>query len=121
LYQELDAVESEEALEKFEKELIDRFGPLPEPAKELLLSIHLRMLAKKLGFERIVMKNNMMLCYFIGNKDSKYFQSEAFGKVLALLAEQKSIELKDKNNKLYLRIPQISTISQGIQKLNQLV
>lgn len=82
LYMELDNLETEESLHQFKKQLVDRFGAIPKQVKELLNALRLRWTAKKLGFERIVFKNNKFRCYFVGNQTSPYYQSATFAAVL---------------------------------------
>ncbi len=67
LYRELDQIQRQEDLQLFEKGLIDRFGPLPGPSQDLLQVVNLRQLANRLGFEKIVLKNEKMIGYFVSN------------------------------------------------------
>jgi len=53
LYKRLSACETREELEAMREELVDRFGELPEPARALLDSHLLRILAKPVGVARI--------------------------------------------------------------------
>ena len=82
LYRELDGLEADSAIEAFRKRLIDRFGPIPETAEELIRVVQLRRLAKYFGAERVMLKNNRMRLYFVKDDDSPFFQSPAFGQVI---------------------------------------
>ncbi len=82
LYTELDNIETEEKLQKFKTDLLDRFGTLPKPVVELFYAVRLRWVAKKLGFERIIFKHNKLRCYFVANQTSPYYQSALFTGVL---------------------------------------
>jgi transcription-repair coupling factor (superfamily II helicase) len=82
LYRELDNQENESQLQKFEASLTDRFGKLPAASSDLLNVVRLRWAAMNLGVERIVLKNQKMICYFPSDQRSPYYQSDAFGKVL---------------------------------------
>jgi transcription-repair coupling factor (superfamily II helicase) len=53
LYKRLANCEDEEALNVLREELVDRFGPLPEPARTLIDSHRLRILGKPLGIARV--------------------------------------------------------------------
>ncbi|WP_408611816.1 transcription-repair coupling factor [Chitiniphilus purpureus] len=53
LYKRLANCDTSEALDDVQQELIDRFGLLPDPARVLLDSHRLRMLAKPLGIAKI--------------------------------------------------------------------
>ncbi len=112
LYQELDNLETELEIEAFAKQLKDRFGPYPTEVDELLDSVRLRRLGQRIGFEKIVLKQSRLLCYFTSDQDSPYYQSEKFNKVLAFLGRQKQVQMKERNNKLYLSF-------QGVEKVHE--
>jgi len=81
LYRELDNIHSEDQLLEFKKRLIDRFGPLPEEAEELLQVVRVRWICCRLGVEKILLKGERMTLYLVQHKDA-YWQSEAFGKIV---------------------------------------
>ena len=83
LYRELDGLETDEAVEAFRRRLIDRFGPIPEEAEELIRVVRLRRLGKYFAAERIMLKNQRMRLYFVKDDDSPFFQAPAFGQCIA--------------------------------------
>lgn len=83
LYRELDGLETDEQIEQFRKRMLDRFGPLPEPAEELIRVVRLRRLGKYFGAERIVLKMGRMRLFFVSNPDSPFYQSAAFGQLIS--------------------------------------
>ncbi|HEU0112461.1 MAG TPA: transcription-repair coupling factor [Flavisolibacter sp.] len=85
LYSRLDNCESDEELAMMEQELTDRFGPLPSQVQELFITIKCRKLAVELGFERMILKNDSLKCYFVNKPDSPYFESETFNSILQYL------------------------------------
>jgi len=85
LYSRLDNCETEEELQAMEQELVDRFGALPVQVQELFITVRCRKLAVDLGFERMILKNDSLKCYFINRPDSPYFESETFNKILKYL------------------------------------
>ena len=85
LYTRLDNSENEAELQRFHQELTDRFGPVPEPLEDLFRTIRSRKLAVDLGFEKMLLKDDTLKCFFVGNPDSPYFQSETFNKLLLYL------------------------------------
>ena len=112
LYRELDNLETEENLQQFEVGLIDRFGKLPDQSKELLEVVRLRWLSIELGIERIILKNKKMICYFISDQQSAYYQSPAFTKVLQFVQRNPGkCRMKEKLNKLSLSFDHIKTIN----------
>ena len=111
LYRELDAMKDEQQLQKFFAALEDRFGPLPEPLKQLGYVVRVRRLAITLGFERIVLKNGIMLAYFISNPESTYFQSRYFTNILQYItAHPKNFQVKERKNKLFIKILGVKSI-----------
>ena len=88
LYTELDAIETEEALAEFESRLRDRFGKLPVQVKGLFEGLRLRWVCKALGFERIILKNDKLRCYFVENPQSSFYESSLFNNILQLVSTQ---------------------------------
>lgn len=119
LYKDLDAIEKEEDLLKFETNMIDRFGALPPQVKELINAIRLRWMAQQIGFEKIVLKNKRMIGYFVGNPSSPYYQSEAFTKVLNFIQRNpQKAKMKEMKDKLTLSFEGVTTIKDAIAKLS---
>lgn len=115
LYKELDNIEVEGELELFANKLKDRFGTLPEETRDLIQSMRLRWMAKKLGFEKLTLKFGRMTATFTGNHDSPYFQSEAFGKVLQFIkTNPKASTMKQVKEKLTMRFEKVRSVNRGI-------
>lgn len=85
LYTRLDNCENEEELKAMEVEMSDRFGALPPQVQELFITVRCRKLAVELGFERMILKNDALKCYFINRPDSPYFESATFNAILQYL------------------------------------
>ncbi len=121
LYRELDNMENHEQLQQFKTNLQDRFGAVPTPAEELLKVVQLRWLAIDLGIERIILKNGKLVCYFVSDQNSPYYQSLQFTKVLQFLqAGSIPCEMKENNNKLSLVFSEIKHIADIIAILKQI-
>ncbi len=125
LYRELDNITKEEELTQYQEHLRDRFGPLPIEVSELINVVRMRWAAMKLGFEKITLKNNKMLSYFLSKQDSDYYNSPMFKAVL-LYAQKtpKQTALKEQNNKLWLTIENIKSVDEAIlvlEKINTLI
>ena len=67
------------------QELVDRFGPVPEPVNDLFITVRCRKLGVDLGFEKMSLKDNTLRCFFINRPDSPYFESALFNKILEYL------------------------------------
>jgi transcription-repair coupling factor (superfamily II helicase) len=85
LYTRLDNCETDKELEAFKSEMLDRFGPIPQPVDDLFATVRCRKLAVDLGFEKMSLKDDTLRCYFINRPDSPYFESDVFKNVLAFL------------------------------------
>ena len=128
LYRELDNLSSEDALLEYQKRLIDRFGPLPEEAEQLLNVVRLRWLCCKMGIEKVILKQERMSLYFT-NSHPKYFQSEIFGKLVQYacsradrcrLVEDKNREGKP-TGKRYMVVQQVKTIGGALHLLSKVM
>ncbi len=114
LYRELDHLQSEEEVAEFRKRMIDRFGPVPREADELMCVVGLRRLGKSLGCEKIMLKQGTMQLQFVSNVNSPFYRSEMFSRVLAYATTHiQDCALKEKNNKRFLRIRDIKSVEQA--------
>ena len=121
LYKELDTMSQESELERFKREAEDRFGPVPPQLEELMDVVRLRREAQKLGIERVVLKNNIMLCYFVSNQMSPFYTSSIFEKVLGNVQKYGSrFQVKESNGKLYFRADRVETVKQAVQRIGML-
>ena len=121
LYNELDHIENEEGLMRFTDNLIDRFGPLPKQAADLLNTVRLRWLARDLGFEKLVLKHNDMTCYFLSDQESDYFKSDVFNSIITYAASHiKRCMFKEQNGKNILIIKVIERVGDALQLLKEM-
>lgn len=120
LYKSIDSFKSEYEIQKFRNELKDRFGNIPKQTEELFDAVRLRMKGEELGLEKITLKKKTLICYFISNKESAYYQSEVFNRVLQFLQKPSSkiVDFKEKNNKLTMTLPNVNTISDALKFLS---
>ncbi|MCK0107728.1 transcription-repair coupling factor [Flavobacteriaceae bacterium S0825] len=105
LYTELNELKTEEELEAFEARLVDRFGELPIQVVDLLNSVRIKWIAAKLGFEKIIMKQNRCIGYFIKDQQSSFYQSVGFTKVLQYIQNHPTAcKMKEKQTRQGLRL-----------------
>jgi len=122
LYQEMDNLENEKQLEKFSNQLIDRFGPLPSEVNDLIQSFQLRWLAQSLGLEKLVLKQNKMIGYFISNPQSKFYETDTFTKVLGYIQRApKGCKISEKNDRLRIIYDDVKDINKAFDKLNDIL
>ncbi|MBL4723920.1 MAG: transcription-repair coupling factor, partial [Lutibacter sp.] len=105
LYNQLSELKTEEDLQKFELEITDRFGELPIQIVDLLNSVRLKWIAKHLGIERLILKQKRMICYFISNQQSSFYNTSTFTKVLEYTQKNPTTcVMKEKETKAGLRL-----------------
>ena len=122
LYKELDNSEKEEEITAFEEKLIDRFGPIPEATQEMIKAVKLRWIAKEIGLEKVVLKQQKMVCYFVSNQESPYFQSPAFSKVLQYVQQNPNrCKLKERKEKLSLVYEGVKSVQQAMELLKEVI
>lgn len=120
LYQQLDNLENKVALEKFSSRLQDRFGPLPRAVKELFRSFELRWLAEELGIEKLVIKSNTMVCSFISNPQSAFYDSPAFQRILAYVqSSPRDCKMSEKNDKLRMIYSNVLAVEHAFKRLEE--
>lgn len=111
LYQELDNITLEAKLVEFEAGLEDRFGPVPAPVKDLFTTIRCRWEAIALGFEKMILKEEKLRCYFINNPDSPYFESPTFQHILSYIQTRtNNAKLKQVGKNFMLVVDRIKTM-----------
>ena len=124
LYTQLNNLKTEEELQKFESEIIDRFGELPTQVEDLLNSVRIKWIATKIGLEKIIMKQGKLIGYFISNQQSGFYQSDMFTKVLQFVQLHPNIcKMKEKQTRKGLRLlltfEQINTIEKALNTMSQ--
>ncbi|MFT3740247.1 MAG: transcription-repair coupling factor [Breznakibacter sp.] len=121
LYRDLDNIETEDALMLFAQNLEDRFGKLPRQTLELIEVVRVRWTARSLGIEKIVLRNNLLVLYFVSNPQSMFYQSATFGKILAWLQQNpRKATMKETKNRLTLSFANIESIEEMSQRLRML-
>lgn len=122
LYTQLDDIEEEEVLQKFAEELKDRFGPIPKQVEELFTTIRCRWMAKDLGFEKMILKNDQLRLYFISDPDSPYFESETFNHIMMFIQTQvNNAKLKQVGKNFLLKVDRISSMQDVHQLLSRII
>lgn len=113
LYRELDNIPDEEGLQKFARELEDRFGALPGQVSDLMEIVRTRRKCLVLGVERLLVKNGKMTMYFIADQASMFYQSAVFSNLLKFVQSQTvPCRLSEKNDKLSLVFEAVKTVGQ---------
>ena len=121
LYRELDNIEKDEDLDAYRKRLQDRFGPVPRQGEELMQVVALRRVGKRLGCEKIILKQGRMQMQFVSNPNSVYYQSEAFDKVLNYIGyHPRRCNLKERNGKRSMVVSDVAMVGEGVMVLRDI-
>ncbi|WP_298148752.1 transcription-repair coupling factor [Flavobacterium sp.] len=125
LYNELGEVKDETALQKFEEKLVDRFGPLPKQAVDLLTSLKLKWYGTKLGVEKVVLKQSKMILYFVSDQQSEYYSSEQFRRIIDFVQKNPQLaKLKEKQTpaglKLLLTFESVKSVRKAVHLFEQI-
>lgn len=121
IYKELDSLSSDKEIEQMKVKLSDRFGQIPEELSRLFDIVRIRQTGQKLGFEKIIIKNGVMIAFFISNPLSNYYRSDRFAKILEnVTLNPRLFELKQNDNKLRIFVRNVDTISKAYDILKKL-
>lgn len=111
LYRELDSLDTDAQLADFRQRMLDRFGPLPPAGEELLRIVPLRRQGRKLGCERLTLKNGRLTLYFVSNPDSPFYHSAAFSSVIAYATSHfRRCELAEQKGKRRMLVRNVPTV-----------
>lgn len=121
LYRELDNIERDEELEAYRQRLIDRFGPVPRQGEELMLVVPLRRVGRRLGCEKIILRQGRMQMQFVSNTQSAFYQSAAFGHVINYIGyHPRRCNLKEKNGKRSMVVSQVASVKEAVEILKDI-
>ncbi len=120
-YKELDSIANEQDLSNFRERMLDRFGPIPPQTEDLFHTVRLRWLARKIGFEKLVLRNQRLSAYFVSNPESDYYQSLQFTSILEYIKVNAIAgKMKEERGKLIMTFTGISDIQQAVEALRPL-
>ncbi len=122
LYQELDGIERETDLMEFRTRLTDRFGAIPDVTAELLRIPRLRRLARRLGIEKVALKQGRMYTYFVDESNKAYYQSDMFGRMLNYLtAHPRRVQIRENGGKRSFGILNVKTVETAVAILQEII
>lgn len=121
LYQRLDNMERPEDIEQFRANLRDRFGEVPGVTEELIKVVPLRLEARRLGIERLILKGGRMYLYFVSSDNQAYYNSPAFGKVISWVSSNFArAQLRERGDKRSITIEQVPDVSSALAILQEI-
>lgn len=120
IYRSIDSMSSDKEIDNYAKRLEDRFGTLPEEVKNLFLVVKIRNRGAALGFEKVIIKNGIMIAFFVSNPMSPYYKSEVFEKVMGRISDMGGkLELKQVENKLKIVARGVPSLAVAFNILNR--
>ena len=121
IYKDLDSTPDDRSLAQMKERLVDRFGKFPEEVQRLFDIVRIRHLAEKLGFEKVIIKNGIMIAFFISNPVSKYYRSKKFADILDRINTSAPLfELKQNDDRLRIIVRKVDSISRAYSVLQKL-
>ena len=121
LYTRLDNCETEDDLRSFHTELHDRFGTIPPQVEDLFDTVRCRKAAVQLGFERMILKDEVLKCYFVNKHDSPYFESDVFKNILQYIQTRTNKARLKQVGKLFMLVVQdITNMRELLQFLQKM-
>ena len=122
LYRELDNINDDNNLEAYRQRLIDRFGEIPHEGLELMQVVPLRRLGKRLGCEKISLKQGKMNMQFVANPESAYYQSRTFSAVINYVGNHpRRCDFKQVGTRRLLTISEIPTVEAAVSVLREML
>ena len=120
IYRTIDAMSSDKEIDRFASQLADRFGEFPAEIGNLFEVVKIRNLGAALGFEKIIVKNGLLIAFFIANQMSPYYKSNTFETILQRTAEMPRYELKQAESKLKIVVRGVPSLKDAHAILSKL-
>ena len=121
IYRAIDSMNSDKEIDNYAKRMADRFGKLPEELENLFYVVKIRNAGAVIGFEKIIVKNGLLIAFFVSNPMSPYYKSRSFASVMEkIAANQGTIELKQNETKLKILSRNVLSLKQAYGILGKL-
>ena len=122
LYRELDSIVEDRDLDVYRQRLVDRFGPVPKEGEELMQVVLLRRLGKRLGCEKIILKQGIMNMQFVSNNDSPYYRSSTFEQIINYVTMNvRRCELRETRGKRLMHVKEVASVTDAVAILKAIV
>ncbi|MEO6636706.1 MAG: transcription-repair coupling factor, partial [Ginsengibacter sp.] len=122
LYSRLDNCETEKDLADFHAEMTDRFGEIPPQVEDLFTTVRCRKIAVALGFEKMILKDNILKCFFVANPDSAFFSSKTFERILDFIqTKTNKAKLKQVGKNGILIVKDVPSMAEMYDFLNRML
>ena len=121
IYKHLDSMSNDKDIDTARERLSDRFGEMPPEVENLFDVVKIRNLGGQLGFEKIIIKNGMMIMFFISNPMSNYYKTRIFSDILSMIDKNSGLfSLKQTEGKLKIVTRGVDSLSIALSRLQKL-
>lgn len=122
LYRELDNITDDEALKAYRQRLVDRFGSVPHEGEELMQVVMLRRFGRRLGCEKIMLRQSLMTMQFVSNQSSAFYQSRTFGRIIHFVMDNpRRCNFKDSNDHRLIKISNVPSVAEAVTVLRNIL
>lgn len=120
IYKAIDSMVSDKEIDRYAKQIEDRFGKLPLELVNLFNVLKIRNIGSSLGFEKIIIKNGLLIAFFVSNPMSPYYKTKVFETILERVGSNGQFEMKQSESKLKIIVRNIKTLSEAKTTLSKL-
>lgn len=121
IYRAMDSMSTEKEIDNYIRNIQDRFGKMPEELDNLFNVVKIKNIGERIGFEKIIIKNGLLIAFFISNQMSPYYKSKTFENVMSKIIDSKyNIEIKQADGKFKILVRNVITLQQAHLILSKL-
>ena len=121
LYRELDNISDDDSLKAYRQRIVDRFGPVPREGEELMQVVLVRRFGRKLGCEKIMLRQGVMSMQFVSNQSSAFYQSKTFGRIIKYVMDNpRRCNFKDSKGHRLIKISDVPSVAEAVKVLKSM-
>ena len=122
LYRELDNISNDDSLKAYRQRIVDRFGPVPREGEELMQVVLVRRFGRKLGCEKIMLRQGIMSMQFVSNQSSPFYQSKTFGRIIKYVMDNpRRCNFKDSKGHRLIKISNVPSVAEAVTVLKSML
>ena len=122
LYRELDNISDDDSLKAYRQRIVDRFGPVPREGEELMQVVLVRRFGRKLGCEKIMLRQGVMSMQFVSNQSSPFYQSKTFGRIIKYVMDNpRRCNFKDSKGHRLIKISNVPSVAEAVVVLKSML
>ena len=122
LYRELDNISDDDSLKAYRQRIVDRFGPVPREGEELMQVVLVRRFGRKLGCEKIMLRQGVMSLQFVSNQSSPFYQGKTFGRIIKYVMDNpRRCNFKDSKGHRLIKISNVPSVAEAVVVLKSML